>query len=193
MMLDELARVVRFVSAKLAEKGEAEQIGHRTRRKRAADDREQRTVARVDAASFRGPLATLRVVTIECRAVQQFPTGFHLIDQADFVAILQVRADAVQRMDRLDTVPFEFLLRTDSAQHQELRRIEGAGGENDLAARERHSRLSCSATWSFERTVEPLPLEIRHADRAVAVENDLGRMRIELDAKREAPRHVEQS
>lgn len=47
--------------------------------------------------------------------------------------ILQILADAGQVMQRDDADRFEMVGGTNARQHENLRRVEGAGAENDLA------------------------------------------------------------
>ena len=54
-------------------------------------------------------------------------------DDVDIHVIVQVLADARQVVHHLDAVLAEMLGRADARQHQQLRRADGAGGDDDFA------------------------------------------------------------
>ena len=57
----------------------------------------------------------------------------HLEDRTDLQMILQVLPDAGERMADLDAMLSQLLRRPDAGEHHQLRRAEGAGGEDYLA------------------------------------------------------------
>ena len=80
------------------------------------------------------PLLELRIGGVELRALKNVPLiEVHAVDDADFVAVLQVLADSGKIDLDLDAVPFQFCAWADAGEHQELRRVEGASREDDLA------------------------------------------------------------
>ena len=92
---------------------------------------------------------------------------FACIGDACRNVVLQILADAGQcHLDR-DAVGGELGRIADAGQHQKLGRIDDAAAEDDFAFR-------VSGYW---RT----PLDIFDAGGAAAVENDLGRQRLDLD------------
>ena len=73
---------------------------------------------------------------------------------------------------------------TDAREHEELRRIERAARQHDLARRVERTPLAGLTAWRRVRAVEPLALQILHADRAaVLVEQHPGRQRVEHDSQ----------
>ncbi len=69
------------------------------------------------------------------------------MNEADLVAVLQILTHRLKRNLHLDPQCGELIRRAYSRQHEELRRIEGAPGEDHLACRSdapRYTRfLSC--------------------------------------------------
>ena len=57
------------------------------------------------------------------------------MDHADLVAILKVLADALEDGNRFDAVGAQDLGWAHAGQHKQLRRVEGACAQDDLAAR----------------------------------------------------------
>ncbi len=57
----------------------------------------------------------------------------HTIHNTDLIAILQVSAHALQIHTHVNTVPLQFIARTDAREHQELGRVERSTGKNYLA------------------------------------------------------------
>ena len=141
--------------------------GQRHVGRRSLEEREDRAVGRVHARPAAGPLRELRIAGVEGRALVHVPRlHVHPVDDADLVAILEVRADARQRHARLDAVAAQHVGGADARQHEELRRIEGAARENDLARRVQRAPLAGLAARRRVRAVEPFALEKLHADRA---------------------------
>ncbi|MDT4848307.1 hypothetical protein FQZ97_823940 [compost metagenome] len=58
--------------------------------------------------------------------------GFAAVHQHDVLVILQVLADAGQLVVQRDAVAGEFGSRANAGQHQQLRRVDGAGAEDHL-------------------------------------------------------------
>jgi hypothetical protein len=56
--------------------------------------------------------------------------------------ILEVRTDAGERLDDLDTVLTQMVFRADAGEHQQLWRIDGAAAQDDLAAGADRPRLA---------------------------------------------------
>ena len=90
----------------------------------------------------------------------------HAHRKARRVVIAQVLADAGQRVAHLDAERLEQRGRADAGQLQQLRRIERAARKDDFAARPHLDR----------RAIAPA-LAIAHADRALALEHQPGRVR----------------
>ena len=81
--------------------------------------------------------------------------------------ILQALADARQRVTDLDAVRLQQFRRADAGQLQYLRRVVGAAGKNDfLAGAHLDGRAALAA------------FEVAHADRALALEDEVGDMRM---------------
>ena len=72
---------------------------------RLLDHRQHAAVGRVDPFFALQPLAILRIAVGEFRAGQHLPIFFHAIDDADFVTVLKIFADAGKIDSRLDAVP----------------------------------------------------------------------------------------
>ena len=75
-------------------------------------------------------------------------------------------------MDPLDAVPFELARRADTGKHQELRRVDGAAAQDDLAP----------AGRGFVATLRA----ISDPDGATALEGDAGCERVRRDRQRTA-------
>ena len=130
----------------------------------------------------------------------------HLADDGDFVAILQITADArqidaphlpVRVSQRLAVRAFEHARRiagkllqlggiTDARQHQELRRIERTAAQDDFAFRldQDASGRSRGLAVVRMRLVQPFAVQVLDADgarRLGVVEDDVGDERIRPD------------
>ena len=106
------------------------------------------------------------------------------VDDSHLVAVLKVASDAVERDARLDPVPCEFLRRPDSREHQELRRVERPGGQDDFAPREHAAQDAGLAAGLRTGPVEVAARAVFDADGAQPlVEQDAGRERLEYDAE----------
>ena len=69
----------------------------------------------------------------DARILEDAEVAAHLADDADLVAVLEVGADPGPLDANGDAVALELLMRPDARQHEELRAVEGAGGEDHLA------------------------------------------------------------
>src|SRR4029079_592170 len=118
--------------------------------------------------------------------------GCHSVDQTHFVSVLKVRADAFEQPARLDAVAFELVLWSDTAQHQKLRCIEGTGRQDYFAPGECLPRLACCCARRLEGAVESTSLQVFDANRAVAIEQEVSRVRIEFYRQRETLRGIQQ-
>ena len=87
--------------------------------------------------------------------------------------ILQILADAAQRDRRRDAVRAQLVRIADAGQHQGLRRVDGAAGQDHLALRRARSCARRSAVFD--------------ADRARALEQDARHQRAGLDRQIGAP------
>ena len=122
---------------------------------------------REQAAPRRGPFQRLDP---QAHAAPEFIDGPDILDARDRtrrVVILQALADARQRVTNLDAVRLQQFRRADAGQLQHLRRIVGAAGKNDFLAGAHLDRRAALAA-----------LEITHADRALALEDEVGDMRM---------------
>ena len=90
--------------------------------------------------------------------------------------VLQVLSDARQMMHAGDAVLAKRCAVADAGQHQQLRRLERAGGNDHLAPRADLLQL--------------LALAIFDADRALALEQDARRLRLGFDAQIGAAAHM---
>ena len=76
------------------------------------------------------------------RILVQRPGVLDLVDQAQLEMVLEVRADAFERVDHRDAVLLEQLAGADARELEELRRADRARGEQQLAA---HRRVGLAA------------------------------------------------
>ncbi len=98
------------------------------------------------------------------------------VSEDEIRMVLQVLPDPGQMMHAGDAVFGQCRAVADAGQHQEMRRLERAGGDDDLAA---GADLLCLVA-----------LPVFDADRALAFEQDAARLRIGLDAQIGARGHV---
>ncbi len=91
------------------------------------------------------------------------------------VMVLVILADARQRVQHLDAMLAQQLGPADAGQLEKLRRLHGAGGEQHLAPGARFPRAAVQV--------------VGHADRPLAFEQDLLRMRAGLDRQVRAMAH----
>ena len=83
--------------------------------------------------------------------------------------IAQILADSGQIRDQRNVVPGEFGSRPDAREHQELRGVDGASGDDDLGSRPRLSLLRAHA--------------IAYSHRAAAFDQDLASQRVGDDGE----------
>src|SRR6185436_14034884 len=106
----------------------------------------------------------------EAQAATEFVDGLDVLDARDrtrCVMVLQAFANALQCVTDLDAMRLQQFRRTDTGQLQHLRRVIGATGENDFLA---GAHLDGSTALAA--------LEIAHANRALALEDEVGDMRM---------------
>ena len=84
--------------------------------------------------------------------------------------VLQALADACQRVAHLDAERAKQFRGADTRQLQQLRRIVGAAGEDHFLRRAH-----------FDRRAALAAPDVAHADRALALEDDVGRMGVGAD------------
>src|SRR3954464_3295171 len=104
------------------------------------------------------------------QAAPEFIDGldiFYTRDRTRRVVVLQALADAGQRVTHLDAELAQKLGRSDPGQLQQLRRVVGAAGQYYFLV---------GADFGNGATLAAF--DVAHADRALAVEDDLGRMRM---------------
>src|SRR5262249_33979375 len=134
----EVARVAWAIPAEIADEAEEEEVRHRGARRAALDDGGDDAVGRVRPAAVEPPaphrrVGRRRVGRRQGRALEDPEVVSHLADDANLVAVLEVLADAGEVDDDLDAVALELGARTDAGEHQELRAVEDAAAEDDLA------------------------------------------------------------
>ena len=84
-----------------------------------AKDGQDGAVGRIGAAAVGLPIEELRVAGPEGGAAVGAPRfEIHAVDHADFVAVLQIAADAGQRNTHRNAVPRERLGRSNAGEHQ---------------------------------------------------------------------------
>ncbi|GCC49742.1 hypothetical protein chiPu_0033923, partial [Chiloscyllium punctatum] len=121
----------------------------------------------------------------EAEAAAQLVDGPDVLDprhRARRVVILQALADTRQRMAHLDAVRLQQSGRADARQLQQLRRVVGAAGEDDLLGGADLQGIAVLAA-----------AVVAHADRALALEDDAGDMgmRAHIDIRTAARRMQE--
>src|SRR4029077_9946308 len=89
------------------------------------------------------------------------------------VVVAQVLADAGQRVAHLDAERLQQGGRTDAGRLQQLRRVERAARQDHVAPRAHF------AEWSVASAVA-----VAHADRALALEDQAGRVRVGAHVER---------
>src|SRR5207302_10872686 len=153
----ELARVIPVVAAKCRRRAEREKIRLRLARPdhrlRAANDGQRAAVRGVKAGPGAKPLLArliIRIAQLERNGVQRLEFLFQLADDGDFVAVLQIAANARQidhrragnRLRLIITVSvgsctvktddlffLQVLLFADATEHQKLGRVESAAAK----------------------------------------------------------------
>ncbi|GAA3138483.1 hypothetical protein GCM10017687_63980 [Streptomyces echinatus] len=106
----------------------------------------------------------------------------HLADHADLVPVLEMRAHAVQAGPYGDAVPPQLLGRSDARKHQQLRRVEGAGGQDHLTGGDDPARHRRTGVRAGIGPVGVRPVQVVDAGRRVPfVQDDPGRQRVRAD------------
>jgi hypothetical protein len=131
--------------------------------------------------------AGVRGGVAEGAVLGQEEVGRGLADDADFVAVLQVGADAGQVLDEGDVEAGELLLGADAAELEELGCLEGAGGDDDLLLDVDGALGALGGAVARVCGVEALAVEEVDAGGtgrgAVGVEVDLGDEGVEGDVE----------
>src|SRR5882672_6229521 len=109
MVLGDVLRIAGAVPPKLSQQRETEEIRQGVSESRFRDNRKHASVGGVDALPLRlrRPLLVLRIAFGELCAGKEFPVLLHAGDDADLIAVLQIRADASQGHPYLDAMPFQ--------------------------------------------------------------------------------------
>src|SRR5262249_38636361 len=129
--------VLRMVAGEITGNSEQVKVRIGLAMTRSLDDRDDRAVGGVEPMAV-APFAVFGIVFkggiigLERSIPKDFELGSHLVNHADFIAVLEVLADAGQRNGDLNVVSPELTWRADAGQHEQLWRIEGAAGENHL-------------------------------------------------------------
>src|SRR5262250_2072024 len=132
-MLHKGARVAWVVALEAPEKRHAEEIGETAAGDGSFDHAEHAPVGRVHAPAPARPLAVVGVAPAEGGALQHLPMiEAHAIDHAHLVAVLEVSPDSGEVDPYGDTVARELRVRADAREHEKLRRVEGAAGQDHL-------------------------------------------------------------
>ncbi len=106
------------------------------------------------------------------------------VDHSDLVAVLKIAPNAVERDAHVDAVSREFVRRAHARQHEKLRRVEGASGQNDLAPRKCATQRAEIAGGLRACPIEVASPAVFDADRAEPlVEQDASCEGVELDAQ----------
>src|SRR3954447_18627814 len=177
-------RVAGVIAVEVAGKSEDEEVGRiRLARVRLQDHRRHRAARRVDAFAAK-PVLERRIGWIsgerrsERGALEHCVAMFHFRDDSDLVTVLQIAADAgpVDKALDADLRIFQMLLRADSGEHQQLRRVEGAAGENHLT---RAAIFFLLVLRLFRRVragaIEIVPFPALNAEGALVVVEDHAR------------------
>ena len=128
--------------------------------------------------------ANMRVVGRELDARKARPRLRRPMDRADLVAILQIPADAFEDRHRFDAIGAQDLGWAHAGQHKQLRRVEGACAQDDLAARLGLAAFSSRRRWFGARAIEITALEVFDASRALVLEYDARGERVIFDLER---------
>ena len=109
------------------------QIGMLDARARADEGARLEVAGRAEPPFQQDPLqADARLVPGPLRRVQRDRLGARVLD-VDLQMVLEIAADARQVRHRRDLEPFELVGVADAGQHQQLRRVDRAAGEDHLA------------------------------------------------------------
>src|SRR6266851_8198136 len=149
------------VTAKHAEQGETEQIGERSLRRGSLDYRQARSVGHIYSRASACPLLIHWIASTVFGALEHSPViEVHPVDDANFVAILQVLPNPGQSRPNLNPKPFKNFARPNPGKHQELRSVERAARKNHLTRRINLVPLAVRLTRIVVRTVKLLAVEI---------------------------------
>src|SRR5262247_295957 len=107
--------VARSIAGEVARDGEQVQIGLGLAMARPLDHGNQRAIAGIETVAV-APFGELAIHFAERRMLQALEIGFHLVNDADLITILQVPAHAGQIGFDLDLVPLEVTFRADARQ-----------------------------------------------------------------------------
>ena len=108
----------------------------------------------------------------------------HAVDDTHLVAILQVPTDALQDDARRDSMTRQLVRRTDSREHQELRRVERTAGQHNLPCGVDRTQVSVVSARRWMRAIQALSLQVLDANRPMClVEDDPRRQRMQDDAE----------
>src|SRR5579864_4378980 len=142
------------VTAKHAQQGETEQVGERTLRHGSLDYRQTRSVGHIYSSASGCPLLIDWIASTVLGVFEHSPViEAHAVDDADFVPILQVLADAGQFRSHLDPIALQDVTGPDPGEHQELRGVERAPRENHFARRINFVLFAVRLTRFAVRTV----------------------------------------
>ena len=150
-------------------------------------------VRRIHATAIGLPAPPQWIVSFEPRAIQHPPRRRHAVRDRDFVAVLQIAADAWQVDTHGDAVLAQFGGRTDAGQQQQLRRVERAAAQDDFAARHGLHGRRGDVTRLRMGAIQAGALQVfDSARRALGVEQYAGDQRVEFDVQPfgQACRHV---
>src|SRR5271165_6697460 len=133
-VLDEEIGVGGEITLETAKEGNTEKIGQRALGRRPLEHGQYRSVGDVRPIPAGFPLMELGIAGVELRALKNVPlVEVHAVDDADFIAVLQVLAHAGKIDLDFDSVTFQFCSRPNSGEHQELRCIESSSCEYDFS------------------------------------------------------------
>src|SRR6266851_791827 len=176
-------RIAGKITAKHAQQGETEQIGERSLRRGSLDYRQTRAVGHIYSCASACPLLIHWIASIVFGALEHSPViEVHPVDDANFVAILQVLPDAGELRSHLDPITLQHVARPDPGKHQELRSVEHAARKNHLTRRINLVPLALRLTRIVVRTVESLAAEIFDPVGSVSAINQYARhQRVQFD------------
>src|SRR5947207_978688 len=106
----------------------------------------------------------------------------HAVDDADLVAVLQILADPGQLHLHWNAERLQYVAAPNPRQHEELRRIERAAAEHDLARSLHLAEFTLCSRGLAMSAVEPLAFQVFDAGGAVVfIEQNPGDELVELD------------
>src|SRR5271165_6738238 len=128
-------RVAGVIAGEARDQTEHKEIGILFRDARAQRERDRAAVRKVHALVAK-PRAIDGIIDRKLSALETFPGLLRLVDDADLVAVLKIASDSVEGYAHVDSVMPELLGRPDAGQHEQLRRVESAAGEDHFATEE---------------------------------------------------------